>query len=165
MDLISKAGREWLARHGVLPTGVNLASIGVGRYGRYVSFASDPGRPKQRGFYRNILLEREGRWLLHTEVGMVVYMEHRNGHALLRLPRVTLPDVVLTALHRSNLPLQKIVELPDDAVIIAGAPTIIRGEVKRGATHLLLRVEREQLPEQERYRGPNTALSAAHTVV
>lgn len=154
MELISKAGRAWLAKHGVPPTGVNLASIGVGRYGRYVSFARNPGRPKQRGFYRNILLERESRWLLHTEVGRGMYMEHRNGHALLVVHGVALPDTVLTALHRSNIALQKVVELPKDAVILAAAPTIIRGEVKRGATHLLLRIERESLPEQDRWTCP-----------
>lgn len=154
MDLISKAGRAWLAKHGVPPTGVNLSSIGVGRYGRYVSFAPDPGRPKKRGFYRNILLRRENCWLLRTEIGSGFYREYRNGHALLVVPKVVLPGTVLTALYQSNIALQKVVELPKEAVIVAAAPTIIRGEVKRGAIHLLLRIERESLPEQEKWAWP-----------
>ncbi len=154
MALISKAGRAWLGRHGVSLTGVDLASIAVGRYGRYVSFAREPHRPKQRGFYRDILLEREGRWLLQTEIGSGMYREHRNGRAVLMVRNLALPETVLTALYRSNTALQRVVDLPEDSVILAGAPKIIRGDLKRNATRLLLRVEREYLPAQERRPRP-----------
>lgn len=107
-------------------------------------------RKKSDGMTASIIndIRRVGGAMLAADGGDAFSTGERDGHALFRIPDVTLPRVVLASLHRSAMPLQQVVELRKDAVILAGAPKLMRGEVKRGGTNLLLRIERELLPNR-----------------
>ena len=154
MELVSKAGQAWLADHDIPLTDVHVRAYQDGRFRGLIDCGGGPYCRKHSALSRDYLIRLDGRWLLGANIGTASYQEYLSAHALLSMRGVELPDSLCRGLYRSAYSLTSVVQLPKGLVVLAGDPKVIRAKMKRDGLELLLRIQRDRLPEQTPWSPP-----------